>query len=190
MNQEQLETIFRMPDGLNIRIRPARANDLPGMEWDGEYAHFRKLYRQHFQNSRTGYTRIWVAETEAGEIIGQVFLLLYSRQNELADGLHRAYMFSFRVKPDFRNHGLGGFMIEFVENYLLTLGFDTVRLNVGRDNEQARHLYEKHGYKVVGPEEGRWRYEDQFGRWQHVHEPAWRMIKNLKQNSSKTERSD
>jgi hypothetical protein len=24
-------------------------------------------------------------------------------------------------------------------------------------------MYEKHGYRVVGPEEGRWRYQDQFG---------------------------
>lgn len=183
MNQEMTETNFRMPDGVNIRIRPAQAEDLPGMEWEGQYAHFRKLYNQHFQNSRTGNTRIWVAETEKCEIIGQVFLLLYSRQPELADGIHRAYLFSFRVKPAFRGQGLGSYMLEFMEKFLLEKGFDTLRLNVGRQNELARQMYEKHGYTVIGPEEGRWRYEDQFGRWQYVHEPAWRMVKRLKPTS-------
>ncbi len=73
-------------------------------------------------------------------------------------------------------------MLEFIESYLLSRGgFKALRLNVARANEQARHMYEKHGFQILGPEEGRWGgYEDQFGRWQTVHEPAWRMIKYLK----------
>lgn len=174
------ETTYEMPTGGLVRIRQAVEDDLPGMEWDGEYAHFRRLYKQHFQNSRSGNTLIWVAENEAGEIIGQVFLSLLSNQSELADGIHRAYLFSFRLKPAYRNHGLGGYMLEFLENYLLKRGFDTLRINVARDNHLARRMYEKHGYQVVGPEEGRWRYQDQFGQWQAVHEPAWRMLKKLR----------
>ena len=44
-------TSYTMPDGLDIHIRQALEKDLPGMEWDGEYAHFRRIYRQHYQNS-------------------------------------------------------------------------------------------------------------------------------------------
>ncbi len=174
------ETSYQMPDGDLVRVRPAQEADLPGMEWEGEFAHFRRLYKQHFQNSRSGNTLIWVAENDDGEIVGQFFLALLSSQSELADGIHRAYLFSFRLKPDYRNHGLGGHILDFVENYLLNRGFDTLRINVARDNELARRMYEKHGYNVVGPEEGRWRYQDQFGQWQSVHEPAWRMMKKLK----------
>ena len=47
--------------------------------------------------------------------------MLYSRQHELADGIDRAYLFSFRLKPDYRNHGLGSFMLEFIESYLLAV---------------------------------------------------------------------
>jgi len=177
------ETTFQMPDGVCIRIREAREIDLPGMEWDGEFAHFRRLYKQHFQNSRSGNTLIWVAENEEKEIVGQVFLSLLSSQSELADGIHRAYLFSFRLKSAYRNHGLGGYMLEFVEKYLVQRGFDTLRINVARDNDLAKQMYEKHGYRVVGSEEGGWRYEDQFGQWQTVHEPAWRMLKKLKQDA-------
>jgi len=173
------ESIYTMPDGDMIRIRQAREADLPGMEWDGEYAHFRRLYRQHYQNSRGGNTLIWVAENQEGKIIGQVFLLLLSAYPEMADGIHRAYMFSFRIRPEYRNNGLGGHLIRFLEEYLLGRGFDTMRINVGRENEEARKLYEKHGYRIIGTEEGRWRYQDQFGNYQTVNEPAWRMIKKL-----------
>ena len=174
------ETTYLMPDGDMVRIRPAQEADLPGMEWEGEFSHFRRLYKQHYQNSRSGNTLIWVAENEDGEIVGQVFLSLLSSQSELADGIHRAYLFSFRLKPDYRNHGLGSHILDFVEDYLIHRGFDTLRINVARDNDPARRMYEKHGYRVVGPEEGRWRYQDQFGQWQSVHEPAWRMLKKLK----------
>lgn len=174
------ETTYQIPEGDLVRVRPVREEDLPGMEWDGEFAHFRRLYKQHFQNSRSGNTLIWVVESEDGEIVGQVFLSLLSSQSELADGIHRAYLFSFRLKPDYRNHGLGSHMLDFVESYLVRRGFDTLRINVARDNVQARRMYERHGYRVIGPEEGRWRYQDQFGQWQSVHEPAWRMLKKLK----------
>ncbi len=174
------ETTYQIPEGDLVRVRPVREEDLLGMEWDGEFAHFRRLYKQHFQNSRSGNTLIWVVESEDGEIVGQVFLSLLSSQSELADGIHRAYLFSFRLKPDYRNHGLGSHMLDFVESYLVRRGFDTLRINVARDNGQARRMYERHGYRVIGPEEGRWRYQDQFGQWQSVHEPAWRMLKKLK----------
>ncbi len=174
------ETSYTMPDGLTIHIRQAQEKDLPGMEWDGEYAHFRRIYRQHYQNSFNGTTLIWVAENEDGKIMGQIFLLLFSNQSEIADGIHRAYVFSFRLKPEYRNKGLGSHMLKFVEEYLLGRGFDTLRINVARNNILAKRLYERNGYTVVGPEEGRWRYQDQFGRWQTVHEPAWRLLKKLK----------
>jgi len=173
------ESTYTMPDGSLILIRQAQRDDLPGMEWDGEYAHFRRLYRQHYENSRSGNTLIWVAENQEGKIIGQVFLLLLSVSREMADGIHRAYMFSFRIRPEYRNNGLGGHVIRFLEEYLLQRGFDTMRINVGRANEQAIKLYEKHGYRIIGSEEGRWRYQDQFGNYQTVNEPAWRMMKKL-----------
>lgn len=173
------ESTYTMPDGSLILVRQAQKSDLPGMEWDGEYAHFRRLYQQHYENSRSGNTLIWVAENPEGKIIGQVFLLLLSMSREMADGIHRAYMFSFRIRPEYRNNGLGGHVIRFLEEYLLERGFDTMRINVGKANEHARKLYENHGYRIIGTEEGRWRYQDQFGNYQIVNEPAWRMMKKL-----------
>jgi len=94
--------------------------------------------------------------------------------------VHRAYLFSFRVKPNYRNQGIGSFMLRFVEDQLLLRGFESIRLNVARANVRARKLYERHGYRMVGSDPGVWRYEDNFGEWQTMHEPAWKMLKKLR----------
>ncbi len=174
-----LEAEYLMPSGERILIRPLQKTDLPGLEWDGEYAHFRNLYWQHYESSLSGNTLIWVAENASHEIIGQVFLLLLSRQKELADGTFQAYLFSFRIKPAYRDQGLGGFMLEMMEENLRLRGFRFLRLNVARANPLARKMYEKHGYRMIGPDPGIWRYQDQNGQWQTAREPAWKMIKTL-----------
>ena len=174
-----LKADYIMPSGEKILIRPIEKADLPGLEWDGEYTHFRRLYQQHYESSLGGNTLIWVAVNTDGEIIGQVFLLLLSKQRELADGVFQAYLFSFRIKPAYRDQGLGGFMLEMMEDYLRERGFRFLRLNVARANPLARHMYEKHGYRMIGPDPGVWRYQDQDGEWQTCCEPAWKMIKKL-----------
>ncbi|MGI6251682.1 MAG: GNAT family N-acetyltransferase [Anaerolineaceae bacterium] len=171
---------FTMPDGELIHIRPLVESDLSKLEWEGEFSHFRTLYQQHYESYRSGSTLIWVAEDEYGQVVGQIFLLLYSRSSEIADGLHRAYLFSFRIRPEWRGQGLGSFMLQFAEDQLLMRGYSEVRLNVARANPLARHLYEIKGYRIIGPDPGVWRYQDEHGRWKQVFEPAWKMLKKIR----------
>jgi len=178
--QPAMGSVYQLPDGEEILIRPIREADLPALEWEGEYQHFRKLYAEHFEASRAGTTLIYVAETSAGVMVGQVFILLYSRNKEVADGLHRAYLFSFRIKPAYRNMGLGSYMLSYVENILLLRGYTSVRLNVAQDNTKARALYERRGYEVIGYSSGVWQFQDDQGVWQTMREPAWKMSKHLR----------
>lgn len=180
MTETISEATYTLPDGEGILVRPIQESDLPALEWDGEFTHFRQLYADHYAASRLGTTLIYIAETFEGKMVGQVFIQLYSRNSEVADGVHRAYLFSFRVKPNYRNQGIGSFMLRFVEDQLLLRGFESIRLNVARANVRARKLYERHGYRMVGSDPGVWRYEDNFGEWQTMHEPAWKMLKKLR----------
>lgn len=41
-------------------------------------------------------------------------------------------------------------MLAFIENYLLSRGFNTLRLNVARANDLAERMYEKHGFRILG----------------------------------------
>ncbi len=113
------------------------------------------------------------------DLISQLMVSLKGNRPELADGIIRAYVFGFRVQPAFRNQGIGGLMMHTVEDDLWKNGFRIVTLNVAQTNYDARRFYERIGYSIVGNEPGLWSYLDQYGKRHEVHEPAWRMEKEL-----------
>ncbi len=162
-----------------VTIRLAIEEDLTALEWEGEYVHFRKLYRQVYESVSRDNALIWIAELDPAGLVGQLFVQLISGRRELADGLRRAYIYGFRVKPAYRDSGLGWRLLEHVENDLTRRGFQWVTLNVGQDNPDAQRFYRRHGYHVVSAEPGRWSYIDHLGVLRDVHEPAWRMEKKI-----------
>ncbi len=164
-----------------VRIRIVTHQDLPDLEWDGEYTHFRRLYAQAFLRAQDGHAVLWIADLPDINVIGQLFVQLDSHRNELADGYDRAYIYGFRVRPTFRDQGIGTLLIQTAESDLKERGFHWISLNVGRDNPRARQLYERLGYHVVAAEPGFWSYLDDHGRLREVHEPAWRMEKEISQ---------
>lgn len=162
-----------------VTIRQAVQADLVGLEWDGEFAHFRRVYADAYHRMQHGLSVIWVADLLNEGIIGQVFIQLHCDRPELADGSRRAYLYSFRVRPEYRSAGLGSRMMAVVEQDLIQRGFKSVTLNVAKDNPRAQQLYERTGYKRVAHEPGLWSYPDEKGVWHNVVEPAWRMEKCL-----------
>lgn len=160
-------------------IRRVRFEDLSALEWDGEYSHFRVVYQNTFERATQGQAVLWVAECEGKGIIGQVFVQLECDRPELANGTTHAYMFSFRIKPEYRDQGLGSRILEIIETDLRKRGFRFLTLNVAKENTPAIRLYEKRGYHIVAHEEGNWSYPDADGHWHQVKEPAWRMEKDL-----------
>lgn len=163
----------------NITIRPMVKADLPALEWEGEYQHFRNLFADVYEKIQAGISRAWVVVNEENYMIGQVFLQLRSDRLELADGWNRGYLYSLRIRPEYRNKGIGGRMLHLVHDYLVQQGFTRVTLNVARDNLAAIRLYHRHGYKIVAEEPGIWSYPDDEGMWQTINEPSWRMEKIL-----------
>jgi ribosomal protein S18 acetylase RimI-like enzyme len=162
-----------------IRIRPLGAEDLTDLEWEGEYSHFRTVYQNTYQRCLDGKALSWVAIHPEQGLIGQVFVQLECDRPELADGKDRAYMFSFRIKPEHRNRGLGSRILEILETEIRKRGYTTITLNVSRDNNGAIRLYERNGYKTAAADPGRWSYPDENGCWHEVEEPSWRMEKNI-----------
>lgn len=163
----------------DLVIRTVRSEDLPALEWNGEYTHYRRMYADAYQRSLTNRAVLWVAELPEAGIIGQAFVQLLCDRPELADGSCKAYMYAFRVKPEYRSHGVGRKLILTMEADLRRRGYSQVTLNVARENIAARRLYERLGYRVTAPEPGLWSYQDHLGEWHNVEEPAWRMEKEL-----------
>lgn len=163
----------------DVVIRQMEESDLPALEWEGEYTHFRRMYAEAYARQQRGYSVLWLAELPGVGIIGQVFIQLICDRPELANGLYRAYLYSFRIKPPFRSAGLGGRMLAILEADLKQRHYDQLTLNVAKTNTRARKMYERHGFRVIAHEPGCWSYIDHEGTWQHVEEPAWRMEKTI-----------
>jgi len=164
----------------DVVIRNARETDLPGLEWEGQYTHFRRLYQDAFRRALRGLSILWVAELPGRPgLVGQVFIQLNCDRPELCNGIDRAYLYGFRVRAALRGCGLGTRIMEVVETDLVGRDFRLLTLNVARDNSDAIRLYHRRGFAIVAPEPGRWQYIDDKGVLQDVHEPAWRMEKRL-----------
>ena len=166
--------------GEKIQIRQVTREDLPALEWEGEYRHFRRLFADAYHRAERGEAVLWIAELPEVGVIGQLFVQIGNhRNNSSENGGGKAYIYGFRVRAQYRDHGIGSRLLETAEADLASRGFHRVALNVGRDNNDARRLYERFGYRVVAPEPGIWSYVDHRGRRQYVQEPAWRMEKDI-----------
>ena len=162
-----------------VLIRQANKDDLPSLEWKGEYTHFRRLYADTYTLVEQAKAVIWIADMDGKGLIGQCFVSLKGNRPELANGMNRAYIYGFRIQPQFRNQGIGTRMMHTVEDDLRIRGFQQLTLNVGQDNFGAQRFYDRLGYIIVGSDPGKWTYIDDKGKRRDVHEPAWRMIKDL-----------
>lgn len=163
-----------------VRIRHLAQSDLQSLEWEGEYTHFRRLYAESYLRVQAGRALVWVADLSPTGVIGQLFVQLYSERHELADGVNRAYLHSFRVRPPYRGMGVGTRMMRVAEAALARREFLQITLNVSRDNMDAQRLYSRFGYRVEASEPGHWMYLDDKGRMRSVKDPSWRMVKDLR----------
>ncbi|PKO07377.1 MAG: hypothetical protein CVU41_01375 [Chloroflexi bacterium HGW-Chloroflexi-3] len=162
-----------------VIIRHLIFSDLPQLEWNGEYIHLRQVYLNAYKNRNQGKNVLWVADLPQVGVIGQVFIQLNSVRKDLADGFFSSYLYAFRIKPEFRNAGLGSRIIRVVENDLVKRNFREITLNVAKTNNRAILLYERLGFEIVGSEPGEWSYRDHNNKLQNVIEPAWKMVKSI-----------
>ncbi|GAB4405868.1 MAG: hypothetical protein OHK0052_27560 [Anaerolineales bacterium] len=166
-----------LTDTLTIRL--CTRTDLPALEWDGELIHFRNLFAAAYEQMTLGRANIWLIGTRIQPIAGQAIVQMNGHRADLADGKQRAYLYGFRVRAAFRNHGLGTYLIARIESDLRQRNFAYLTLNVAKDNPDALRLYRRLGYRVIGEEDGHWWYFDHENRRREVYEPAWHMEKTL-----------
>lgn len=174
-------TTLERPTALSIQIpvklRLAVADDVPKMEWYGQYRHFRSLFRRTFREQQAGRRLMLVADVKNFPI-GHLFVQFHDddRDNEA----NRAYLYSFRVMEMFRGQGIGTLLLHEAEARILERGIRIATIAAAKDNPGARRLYERVGYRVYDEDSGTWSYVDHRGRVRHVYEPCWLLEKYLK----------
>ncbi len=163
----------------HLLIRPLTARDLPDLEWEGRYVHFRNLYLKTFNEYQQGVRMMLVAE-HGGCIIGQIFILYGTIESDPFPDRYTAYLYSLRVRPEMRNKGVGRRLILEAEKDLIRRGFNRVLIAVAKVNDGALRLYERMGYSRIGEDPGVWSYTDHAGRLQRVNEPSFILDKLLR----------
>lgn len=161
-----------------VELRLARAEDIPRLEWFGQYVHFRRLYQQTYAEQKQG-RRLMLLAVANGFPIGQVFIHLGDRDVSEPYRQRRAYLYSLRVLEPFQGRGIGTRLILEAEAKAVDAGYKWAAIAVGKDNAKARRLYERLGYVVFGDDPGRWQYTDHTGKLIHVEEPSWMLQKRL-----------
>lgn len=164
---------------IRVFIREAEENDLPALEWEGQFSHYRRLYRHAMNEARRGRRVLLVAEADE-KLVGQIFIQFSSGRSELADGRKTGYLYSFRVRPDYRGQGIGTALMEQAEEALRSQAFERAVIAVARDNDGAQKLYSSRGYIRFSEDPGQWSYIDQHGDLQQVDEPAYLYQKQLR----------
>jgi len=165
-------------DSLEVEIRPASHADLPGMEWEGKYRHFRRLYRAAYQDACDGRKMILIAE-RAGRIVGQLIVQFGTDLACLENTGLTGYLYSLRVREGHRGQGVGSQLIGTAEEALRERSYRQAAIAAAKDNLRARRLYERLGYSVVGEDPGLWSYLDDRGKARSVSEPAFILTKLL-----------
>ncbi len=97
--------------------------------------------RQMKRFIQSSQARMFVVEIN-NETIAYALLLFHQ-------GTQLSRLYSIAVKPDFRGRGIAQKLIEQCERTALDQGFNTLRLEVRKDNIAAKKLYEKLGYKTL-----------------------------------------
>ena len=158
-----------------VVIRLWRESDLPALEWDGEYSCYRRVYKNVFQNSFRGITRPFVAETAADGIIGQVILTERPPSETYDPNRYTYFLTSFRVKPAFRNRGLGSRMLVVCGETARRHKITSIFLNCSRENSAGKHFYLMNGFSVVREELTSWSYVDPAGVLHNQQELSYLM---------------
>jgi len=81
---------------------------------------------------------MWVAETETGEAVGTVSVV---HEPEWL------YIRSMAVLPAAQGHGVGGKLLQAIEDHAFDERFNTLFLYTTHFSTDAIRLYEKHGFK-------------------------------------------
>ncbi|MBP7694796.1 MAG: GNAT family N-acetyltransferase [Anaerolineales bacterium] len=160
-------------------IRLLEERDLPALEWEGEYRHYRAVFRANFDDMQRGQRLLLVA-VQGAQLVGQIFVQFNSAEHQYADGRFRGYLYALRVRPAWRGQGLGRRLVLAAEAGLLERHYQTAVIAVAKTNERARRLYLRLGYHVFADDPGVWIFTDADGREQRVAEPAWLMEKALR----------
>lgn len=138
--------IERLSVTLDVVVRTCEERDLTPLEWFGSFTAHRAFIRAQFERHLRGGNIMLVAD-RMGYPVGQIWIDLEKHVVERV-----ALLWALRVIAPLQNVGIGRHLILAAEAVARAAGFRIAEMGVEKDNERARHLYERLGYAYVRDE--------------------------------------
>ncbi|MCL2408784.1 MAG: GNAT family N-acetyltransferase [Oscillospiraceae bacterium] len=89
---------------------------------------------------------VYVIESD-NHFIGEVTIVFNDKRCEdYTIPNRRVYMEGFRVLDEYQNKGIGQYFLSQVVNKIKEQGYSEITIGVADDNENAKHIYSKHGF--------------------------------------------
>lgn len=106
-------------------------------------------YTEQFYNEIASGIRLVYIYKVNNEFIAEGALVTKNEDPDYTIPGKRVYLSRMIVKPDYTNKGIGGIMLEFLIQKAKDMGYCEISLGVDCDNQNAVHLYQKHGFTEV-----------------------------------------
>jgi len=167
------ESTFSLPSP-EIRLRTLQKEDLLKLEWHGG-ADLRQFYQQQWEAHQSGKVLVVVADLRHFPIAQAAIHWLGKPTHP-----HIPDIQSVRVIEALQGQGIGSRLLDLCESLVREQKHPQVSLAVAVDNEGAKRLYERHGFRVTGePYHDKWAYINANGQTVHVDELVTDMMKDL-----------
>lgn len=158
---------------LPVTVRPARAADLPLLEWHGQHTPHREIIANAFRMQENGTGVLLLTEVN-GFPAGQICVDFLRKRH-----LGRATLWALRVFPPFRGTGLGTRLMRAAEAVVAGRGGGIAELGVDRDNAGVLPFYDRLGYRACGTERGHFAYRPPDGPLVRVAIDQWLLHKRI-----------
>jgi ribosomal protein S18 acetylase RimI-like enzyme len=162
------------PNHIEVQVRELRESDNLVLEWHGG-RDLRSFYANQWFSHQSGDATVLIADCD-GQPAGQAAIYWNGKPThpQLPD------VQSFRVHPDYQGRGIGTILLDTAAQVARQRGCHTLCLSVGVDNQGAKRLYERCGYRAVGqPYDDIWHYVNSAGETVRVVETVIDMKKDL-----------
>lgn len=139
-------------------------------------------YRYFLSNVMAGNVDFWTIDLK-NDLIGELYVFWDSPDKDEANGIDRAYLCAFRIKPEYQNKGYGKQLLSTVVDEILGNGFTEITIGIdNREYLKLDKLYSSLGFTQVLKEKSvDLHYLDRRGKPQTYLEPYKLMIKKEKQ---------
>jgi ribosomal protein S18 acetylase RimI-like enzyme len=158
---------------LDVTIRLCEQKDLLDLEWFGMFADMRGVINLAYDRYVKGENIMLVAEVNHFPV-GQVWIDLTKLKTDST-----GVLWALRVLPPLQNLGIGSALIRSAESILTSRGYKLAELGIAKDNNGAKRLYERLGYRVIGDNIEEWDYITLKDETVHVVEYEWILRKSL-----------